>query len=279
MRSDFSVSLGELTAGLLAVVLLSTSASAQSRPLDPLRCLIEADDMIELSTPVAGIIDTVEVERGDRVTKGQVIARLDTRVEEISLKLAKARADNPFTISAREVRLEFLEAQATRQAALAERRAVSETLRDEALQEAEIARQDLEEARLNQSYARLEVEQAQALLDQKILRSPVNGVVVDRLLSAGEYQDGQTQIATIAKLDVLRVEAFAPLSYFERIAIGDTVTIQPEEPLGGAYPATVTVIDQVFDAATATFGFRMSLPNEALSLPAGLRCTVSFSAS
>jgi len=96
------------------------------------------------------------------------------------------------------------------------------------------------------------------------------------LLSRGEYRDTQAHIATIARLDVLRVEAFAPLRYYDQLAVGMRVTIHPEDPVGGAWPATVTVIDRVFDAATATFGLRMALQNLDLALPAGLRCEVHF---
>ena len=74
----------------------------------------------------------------------------------------------------------------------------------------------------------------------------------------------------------LRVEAFAPIAYFPQLAVGQQVTVTPEAPLDQSRPATIRVIDRVFDAATATFGLRMELDNADLSLPAGLRCTLSF---
>jgi multidrug efflux pump subunit AcrA (membrane-fusion protein) len=107
-------------------------------------------------------------------------------------------------------------------------------------------------------------------------RAPFDGIVTERLLAPGEYQEGATHIVTIARLDLLRVEAYAPISYFGRLAVGQTVTIRPEQPVGGSYHATITVLDRVFDAATATFGLRMTLPNPNLALPAGLRCEVVF---
>lgn len=244
--------------------------------LEPVRCLIEADDLIELSTPVAGIISEVSVGRGDRVEAGQVVARLDSRAEEASLKLAEAQATDTTAIDAARVRLEFLETQAKRTQTLATRNAVSETVAHEAEQEAEIARQSLREAEFNKSLAAIEAERARVQLDQKTLRSPVTGVVTERLLSPGEYQAGETQIVTVAKLDVLRIESFAPLDYFEHIAIGDTATVLPEPPFDTPHQATITVIDNVFDASTGTFGIRLELPNADFALPAGLRCTATF---
>ena len=42
------------------------------------------------------------------------------------------------------------------------------------------------------------------------------------------------------------------------------------------HTAKVTVVDRVVDAASGTFGVRLELPNHALKLPAGLKCTVGF---
>jgi hypothetical protein len=53
--------------------------------------------------------------------------------------------------------------------------------------------------------------------------------------------------------------------------------VHPEEPIGGSYRATVTVVDRVMDAASGTFGVRLALPNPELHLPAGLKCKIHFS--
>ena len=67
-----------------------------------------------------------------------------------------------------------------------------------------------------------------------------------------------------------------PNAYHTAIKIGQTVEVVPEAPFDTPRQATITVIDRVFDAATATFGIRMDLQNADLSLPAGLRCSLRF---
>lgn len=265
-----------------AAVILALPAAAQSGPaqppLEPIRCLIEPQEMVQLSTPVAGIVAEVNVDRGDIVHEGDVLARLDSRVEEITLALARQKAMNETRINSLEAKVAFLADKAERLAQLAARSAVSESDAHQAAMEAEMAREDLAEARLNADLARLEAEQAEVLLAQKTVRAPFDGVITERLLAPGEFRDTQAPILAIARIDVLKVEAFAPLAYYGSLSLGQTVTIRPEAPVGGAYAATITVIDRVFDAATATFGIRMALPNPALSLPAGLRCDVEFTA-
>lgn len=269
-----SRSLRSLSRPAMLVALLTPAAGAQG--LAPINCLIEPQEVVRLSTPVAGTVAAVLVERGDVVQEGDVIARLDSAVEAISLALATTRAGNRTRIQSLTARHEFLTAQAERMERLAASNAISTTVATEARLEAQVAREELAEAEIALELAGLERQQAQMLLEQKTLTTPINGVVVERLLAPGEFRDAQTHFMSIARLDVLRVEAFAPIAYYDRIAIGDTVTIHTEEPIGGAYPATVTIVDRVFDAATATFGLRMSLPNTDLALPAGLRCQVTF---
>jgi RND family efflux transporter MFP subunit len=261
---------------VLAAIAVLTTNPVFAAPLDPVSCLIEPYQTVELSTPVAGILQEVAVDRGDLVTTGQVVARLDSRVETLQRDLARARSTDMTQIAGLEARVAFLTDQAARNADLAKRSALSATEAQKAEMEAELARQELERAKLDQARAVLELQQAEAVLAQRDLVSPIAGMVTERLLDPGEYQDGQSHIVTVARLDVLRVEAFAPIAYFPRLAVGQAVTVTPEAPLDQPRQATIRVIDRVFDAATATFGLRMELQNTDLSLPAGLRCTLSF---
>ncbi|WP_299870078.1 efflux RND transporter periplasmic adaptor subunit [uncultured Roseobacter sp.] len=261
------------------VVLLTvfpTITFANDTVLAPVRCLIEPNEVIELSFPVAGVLQEISVNRGDAINAGQIIARLDGTLEEIQLESAKTRAENLFSIAAREANLEFLNNRAERIQKLAGRNVTAESALEEALVEAEMARQEVEEARLDQSLSMLEVARVEAVLKQKTLNSPLDGLVLERQPSVGEYQDGTQPIVTIAALDPLRVEAFVPISYHSSIQVGQEVLIEPEAPISGSYAAKITVIDQVFDAGTGTVGIRIEIPNKSLSLPAGLRCNVVF---
>ena len=104
----------------------------------------------------------------------------------------------------------------------------------------------------------------------------VEALVTERLLVPGEFRNEQSPILTLAQIDPLRVEVFVPTSQYGRIQIGSNAEIHPQQPIGGSYPATVKVVDQVLDAASGTFGVRLALPNPGLKLPAGIRCKVLF---
>ena len=261
------------TLSLLALGSCVPMATAQSADVT---CLIEPQELVALSTSVEGIVEEVAVERGDPVEAGDLVAQLQADVERASVALAEARAGNEFAVRAMEAQLDFLEAQQARNDQLRRRQAISNVAYEEAVLETETARQNLNEARLNREIALLELRQAEALLRQKTVRSPIDGVVVERLLSAGEYRNEQSHIVTIAQLDPLRVEVFAPIELYGTVELGDTAVVRPEEPVGGEHEAEIVVVDRVFDVATATFGIRLDLPNPDLAIPAGLRCEIQF---
>ncbi|OWU84981.1 hypothetical protein ATO6_11430 [Oceanicola sp. 22II-s10i] len=244
--------------------------------MDPVSCLIRPYDVVDLATPVAGLMSEVLVEQGDLVAEGDVLARLDAAVEEVELEAAQARADDGTAIAVAEARLAHAETVAGRTRRLADRNAIPGSEADEAEMAASIARSELAAAQLARKIAAIDARAAAERRDRKVLRSPVAGVVVQRAVSAGEYRTGEEPVLTIARIDRLRVEAFVPIAYYPHLARGDVVTILPEPPVGGAYGASITVVDRVFDAASGTVGLIIDLPNPDLALPAGVRCEVQF---
>lgn len=128
----------------------------------------------------------------------------------------------------------------------------------------------------NRRLADLELNRTATEVALRTIRSPINGVVVERYMHPGEFPK-QERILKLAQIDPLRIEAYAPVALLGKVSVGMQATIKPEDPVGGTYTAKVTVVDRVVDAASGTFGVRMEMPNPDFKLPAGLRCTVKFS--
>jgi len=205
-----------------------------------------------------------------------ILGKLEDDVEEAAAALARARATNDFPINSIRARLDFLHRKRERADQLVARAAAPQATLDEAESDAKVAEQQLKEAELNLKMARFEFEHAEAILRQRTLQSPIDGLVVERLLLPGEYRNEQSPILTLAQIDPLRVEVFVPIRYYRQIHTGSEAVVRPEEPIGGIYNASVTVVDRVMDAASGTFGVRLNLPNPDLALPAGVRCKVNF---
>ena len=98
---------------------------ARAGALPTFDCVIEADATVDVGTRIEGIVDTVYVERGDRVEAGQALADLDSALELADLALARARADKQAELEAKTASLALSERRAQRNVRLAESRAIS----------------------------------------------------------------------------------------------------------------------------------------------------------
>ena len=67
-----------------------------------------------------------------------------------------------------------------------------------------------------------------------------------------------------------------PGHLFGSIEPGMPAEIEPEAPAEGLHAATVDVVDPLIDAASGTFGVRLTLPNPDHAVPSGLKCKVRF---
>jgi RND family efflux transporter MFP subunit len=235
--------------------------------------VIEPRQVINLSTSVEGVIASISVERGEVVTKGQVIATLESDVEESSVTLARERAASNTTILSARAQVKMLEHKLTRAKKMHIKKHTSDADLDEISTDLSVARHQVAEALHQKKLSQLELAYSETVLEQRVIHSPINGVVVERMMSPGEYRNEQSHIVTLAEIDPLNVEMFVPLELFGQLRQGDAVKVIPEAPFDQQYEATVTIIDKVFDAASATIGVRMSLPNPDHLLPAGIKCT------
>jgi RND family efflux transporter MFP subunit len=262
----------------LAALLAGTAwpAAAQSESFD---CVIEPRLRLELAAPTAGVLQDVLVDRGDIIHQGETLARLNSTVEEAEVAVYKAKAESEAAIGSRAARVEYLSSKRDRLTKLQSRGAIAQAELDETAADLAVAESDLVETKDQHEIAKLEYERSVAILNQRSIRSPIDGVVVERKLNSGEYAYDQAPILVLADLDPLSVEVYLPTADFHRIRVGMVASIQPSDPIGGEYAATVEIVDTVFDARSGTFGVRLKLPNPGYSIPAGLRCQVGLPGS
>ena len=243
---------------------------------EELDCVIEPHKLVKLGSSDAGLLVAVPVDRGDLVARGQVIAKLESGIEAATAKLARVRATNVVELRSARARLAFQEQEYERIEKLHQKKVVTKKLMQENHRELALAKLQVQEAKLNSSIAKLELKRSLEVLRQRNLISPIDGIVVERALSPGEYIYEQAHVLTLAQIDPLNVEVFVPTSRFGTIKVGQRATVQPLLPESKVYFASVKIVDQVFDAASDTFGVRLELPNLDRILPSGVKCKVRF---
>jgi RND family efflux transporter MFP subunit len=254
---------------------LCAAGGAQAQAYE---CLIEPYQVVELRSPVEGLIDKVLVRRGDRVKAGQVLVQLDSGAEVSALDMAQYRTQMEGRIASSKNRLEFAAKKAARAKELEGESYLPAQQRDEAEAERRVAESELRDATEQQELAKREARHAAELLARRTLRSPFNGVVVDRLLNPGDLAEsgtGRKPIMKLAQVEPLRVEVVLPMAAYGKLKAGAGAVVVPES-MGGRYAAKVALVDSVVDSASGTFGVRLELANPNGVLPAGIRCQVEF---
>ena len=240
-------------------------------------CLIEPRRTVDVRAASEGLITKIHVDRGDFVKAGQVLVELDSGVERANADALRYKADMNSVIRSKEVRAEYSTLKASRREKLAAEKSISEQDKDEAVSDRRLAEAELTESRENKRLAELEYRHAAEQLRLRTIRSDFDGIVVDRLQHPGAFADSRDPrkpILKLADISVLHVEALLPGTVFKSVQIGQSLEVIPEADIGGKYQAKVTVIDQVFDPASGTFGIRLDLPNTVSRIPAGIKCRI-----
>lgn len=256
-------------------LILGLSLAGPARAATPLGCLIEPDRVAEVGSPMVGVIETMYVERGDRVTKGQPIAVLRADVERAQLGVAQSKAEADADVQAAQASVEFNRQRAVRASDLFQKKFISQQALDQARTEADIADQKLAQAREQRRVWQRELGLASAQLSQRTIRSPIDGVIAERYLSPGERVE-EKPLVRVARVDPLKVQVVVPTAQYGRIVVGNSAIVMPELPNAAPVEARVSLVDKVIDAASNTFRVHLELPNPDLRLPAGLRCKVDF---
>src|SRR6266581_6171058 len=125
---------------VVALAAIAQPAVAEEKSAtEEFACLIQPKMVLKLGTPVPGLLSEVLVDRGAIIKKGDVIARLESGVEETALSLAKARAVNDATVRSNSVKVEFQRRKEERTKQLRKNENISISLADEAETAARVA--------------------------------------------------------------------------------------------------------------------------------------------
>jgi membrane fusion protein (multidrug efflux system) len=140
----------------VTVFVLLFNSIVLAEDLAPIDCMIEPNLMVEISSPVEGVLETLAVDRSDEVKKGEVIATLKSDVEQLNVRISKER-------------LKLSRAEYGRSIDLYRKKVITVTEKDKLHNEKRLYELDLENAEAN--------------LDLRRIKSPIDGVVVKRFFA------------------------------------------------------------------------------------------------
>lgn len=179
---------------------------------------------VNVGAQVSGQLKTVEVEVGDQVKKGQLLAEIDPASLEKRVEMSSAQLDNlNAQLLSKEAQREIKELNIKRQRLLLTSRGVSQAVVDQAEADLKIAEAEVSglKAQIRQQQAQLGSEKVD--LGYSKIYSPMDGTVVDQPAKEGEtlnaVQSAPT-IVTVADLSVMTVEAQVSEADISKLSIG-----------------------------------------------------------
>lgn len=210
---------------------------------------------IQISPRFLGVVDWIGVKKGDPVHKGEVLARLDDR--DYKAKLVQAEG----VVAAAKVAVE--------KADLAYKRAHTLTTNHIGSQESDDdARLDLENARASLVQAEGSRDEAQTYVDWCTISSPIDGVVVEKLVNPDELVQPQsfggpggpsTAVLAVANPHELQVEIDVNESDLSKIAMNQKCLVSPEAYPDRVYKGHVAEIAPEADRAKGTLQVKVQI--------------------
>jgi membrane fusion protein, multidrug efflux system len=208
-----------------------------------------ADRSSAVAADAVGKVIAIYVDRGDRVSKGQPLARLDVRGAMLSAREARAQraaADS-------DARLAGIECQR------------SQTLFDQgAITRAQYDREmaGCASAREQASAAAARVGMAAKAIGDGVVRAPYSGLVVERLVQVGEYVRAETQLVTLVDPDPLRLELTVPEAQIGSLAIGRPLRFTTTGLPGQSFAARIDVLGPAVDRSGRSLTFEALVEGE-----------------
>ena len=170
---------------------------------------------VNLAFRLAGRVDTIKVEEGSYVKKGDLLASLDKDVFQAKLDYAKAQ------LKAETINFQNAEKDYKRNVGLLKKKSVSEKVYDASKTAYEVAKSKVEAAQATYDYMNIDYKDAD-------LFSPVDGTVLTRNIEPGEMIASGTVVFSIMPNAQTRIKTFANEAVLSRIKIGDTVYVNIE---------------------------------------------------
>jgi HlyD family secretion protein len=285
---------------------------------------IVAHHPIQLSSKVVGKVAWVGIEKADHVKEGQVLVRLEDSEYQAqlaqakaSLAVAKARlkeletGSRPQEIDAAraavgqaEANFQNAEINLKRMDDLARQKVASQAQLDNARMQYEVTKSQLESARKNYElvkigprqeqieYARAQVAQAaaavayaQTMVDSTLIRSPVNGTVLERLVEKGEMVSTmnlggtggvKASVAALADLNDMQVQLDINQNDFPRVSPSQSCALTADAYPDRVYQGVVAEIAPEANRQKATIEVRVKILHPDAYLRPEMNAHVSF---
>jgi membrane fusion protein, multidrug efflux system len=288
-----------------AVVAISSTAAVEQPITRFVRATgtLMAEDQADVAAETAGRIVSTPIERGSRVAEGGELVRIVATETNAQLKEAEANAaqiearlgltpDGAFDVNAvpevqnAKASYELAQGEFNRIKSLLDQRVVSQSEYDQRRTQMEATRQQFEAAKNGaaQQYQSLQAARARVALARKavadtVVRAPFAGVVAERLVSSGDYVTKGMKVATVVRVNPLRVVLTIPEQFVSAVSVGLPVQFDVDAYPGKQFTGNVKYISPALQADRRALTVEAVVPNPNGELKPGLFATARIEQS
>ncbi len=225
---------------------------------------------IDVAASEAGLLERIEVKEGDRVTAGQLLARLDDTVLQATLAIAKTAVESQGRLESAEAELKLQSEMVAKLHGLRQRGHASRQEIERAESQLQIARANVRAMREQHRIKSLEYRRTRAQLKQRRLTSPIDGIVTHIHKDRGEFVSlSDPVVLKVVQLDPLLVVFSVPAKLGRALSAGQSADVRIAE---STVQGEVEFVSPSTDPQSGTTRVRVRIPNAGERLPSGAPC-------
>jgi len=210
---------------------------------------LEAWKDLMLAAEIAGPIESVGAEEGDRVIANQALVKIDTLTLQINYQSARSVFDL---------------------------RQKNERRFKQLIDEKLVSTQDYENASSALDIAAASLRSAEFMLSKGTLNSPINGLLEERFVDPGEYVGLGDPLVRVVQIDRLKINVDVPEKDIQYLKKGAIVKIDSSRISDRSLQGTIIHIGYVADPVTRTYRVRIEIDNSNMALRPGMIVRTRF---
>ena len=227
---------------------------------------------VDISAADTGPIVAVEVREGDAVEKGQVLARTDAAVLQVSRRMAEAQVEAEGKLNRARAELRMQTERLEKLRGLLARKHAGQEEFDRAELDRAMAAASLQTAEEEQRVRRLERDRIDAQIEERTVRATLSGTVVQVFKEVGEFvSPADAVVMRVVRLDPLTAVFPLPERMLGEVEPGGEATVSFPRT-GTTVTGRVEFVSPVVDPKSGTVRVKVTLANPDGRLRAGERC-------
>ncbi|WP_199886130.1 efflux RND transporter periplasmic adaptor subunit [Pseudoalteromonas sp. T1lg23B] len=204
---------------------------------------------VTLTSGVGGLL-TFVAEPGSSVSKGDILARIDT----LPLELEQARQQE--MLNRAQINLQFHKQELMRLTQLAKTSSAAASQVDRVKQQHDLAQSDIQ-------LAKIELRLIADKIERSTLKAPFSGAISERFSHSGQDVNRADKLVRLIDIHNLEARLYVPVKYLSSLAKGLTLPIAPSNSdISNRVDATITAIIPATDPRSQSFEVRATLPKQ-----------------